>query len=480
MRTVLRDPQKVVAVGSLIGINNGCEIEQGEIKRFGLPREPIVMLQLIEYLRSFLLNRLAWTRLNFMLVVSGAFAIYRRNVIIELGGFSKEFTCEDIEMTFRVHEHMRRNRIPYRILSLPGSVSWTEAPHTAKNLYHQRHRWQRVICETFWRYKRMFFNPRYGTVGMLGMPYYLFGEVLPWIPEVAALVIIPLAIWLGVFAWMPLFLFIGIYVLTNVFGSVLAIFLNDLGSRSLTLREIRRLILLSFVESFGYRQLLSAARIAGTVGFLRGQKGWQKFTRVERKDLAEQPLSTGLAQETSRQESPALADPTERLKEEKPTERSLAVRSTDSVSEERRPIIGKEGDGYAMKDPLRTGIQASETSEEGPGASEPRLPAGPARPFRRLLAQQADSEKRGEARLEEVAAALGRRLAKLEGEDEDMSGFVRDLGEYVEKVGSLRDKLEEDARRIGELREKLEQDISEVNALRSRIKEEISRINKLI
>ena len=478
MRMILRDPQ-VVAVGSLIGINNGCEIEKGEIKRFSIPREPIVVLQMIEYLRSFLLNRLAWTRLNFMLVVSGAFAIYRRNILIELGGFSKEFTCEDIEMTFRVHQHMRRNRIPYRILSLPGSVSWTEAPDTAKNLYLQRHRWQRVICETFWSYKRMFFNPRYGTVGMLGMPYYLFGEVLPWIPEVAALVIIPLAIWLGVFSWMPLLLFIGIYSLTNLFISLLAIFLNDIGSRSFTLKEIRRLIFLSFVESFGYRQLLSAARIAGTIGFLRGQKGWQKFIRVERKDLAEQPLSTSLARETPRWEPPALANPTERLKEEKSMERLPAGRSTDPAPEKRQSVIEKEGDGHVMKEPLRTNIQASETSE-GSGASEPRLPKGPARPFRRLSARLAESEERSETRLGGVAPRLGDRLAKLEGEDEDVSDFVQDLDEYVERVGSLRNMLAEDARRIGELREKLEQDTSEIDALRSQIEEEILRIDKLI
>lgn len=132
-----------------------------------------------------------------------------------------------------------------------------------------------------------------------------------------------------------------------------------------------------------------------------------------------------------------------------------------------------------MKEPLRTDIQASETSE-GPGASEPRLPKGPARPFRQLSAQRADPEERSETRLGGAAARLGDRLAKLEGEDEDVSDFVRGLDEYVERVGSLRDQLAEDARRIGELREKLEQDTSEIDALRSRIEEEILRIDKLI
>jgi cellulose synthase/poly-beta-1,6-N-acetylglucosamine synthase-like glycosyltransferase len=283
MRVILRDPQRAVAVGSLIGINNGYEIENGEIRKTALPRESIVSLQLVEYLRSFLLNRLAWTRMNFMMVVSGAFAIYRRDVLIELGGFSKDFTCEDIEMTFRVHEFMRREGRPYRIMSLPEAVSWTEAPENWRNLYRQRHRWQRVICETFWEYRRMFLNPRYGAVGLLGMPYYLFGEVLPWIPELLALAIIPLAIAFGVFAWWPLLVFIGIFVLTNILISVMGILLQDVGFRTLTLREICRLILLSFFESFGYRQLLSWARFAGTIAFLRGEKGWQKFARVERK-----------------------------------------------------------------------------------------------------------------------------------------------------------------------------------------------------
>ena len=283
MRVILRDPQRAVAVGSLIGINNGFRIEGGVVEKTGLPKEPIVALQLIEYLRSFLLNRLAWTRMNFMMVVSGAFAIYRRDVLIDLGGFSRDFTCEDIEMTFRVHESMRREGRPYRILSLPEAVSFTEAPHNWRNLYRQRHRWQRVICETFWAYRRMFLNPRYGAVGMVGMPYYLLGEVLPWVPEVAALVIIPLALSLGVFAWGPLLVFLGIFVLTNVLISVMGILLQDVGFRTLSPREIRRLILLSFIESFGYRQLLSWARLAGTIAFFRGEKGWQKFSRVERK-----------------------------------------------------------------------------------------------------------------------------------------------------------------------------------------------------
>lgn len=285
MRRVIRDPRRVVAVGSLLGASNGLTIERGGILKVDLPPEAIGVLQMIEYLRSFLINRLAWTRLNFMLVVSGGFGIYQRNLLVELGGFSSEFTCEDIEMTFRIHEYMRRNKIPYRILCLPEPLVWTEVPHTLKDLYTQRHRWQRVTDETCWRYRHMFLNPKYGMVGLIGVPYFILGEALAWIPEILAVLAIPLAILLGVFAWKPFIIFLGIYIFANALISLLSILLQDAGYRTFSLRDINRMILFSFLESFGYRQLLSYARLAGTVGFLRKDKAWNTLARVERSDL---------------------------------------------------------------------------------------------------------------------------------------------------------------------------------------------------
>jgi cellulose synthase/poly-beta-1,6-N-acetylglucosamine synthase-like glycosyltransferase len=285
MQMVLRDPQRVVSVGSLLGISNGLRVENGTITRFDLPKEAIGVLQMIEYIRTFLVVRLAWTRLNCMLVVSGGFGIYQRDLLVQLGGFSSAFTCEDIEMTFRIHEHMRRNKIPYRIINLPEPLAWTEVPHTLKDLYSQRHRWQRVIDETCWKYRHMFLNPKYGTVGLVGVPYFVLGEALAWIPELVAVLSIPLAILLGAFVWKPLILILGVYIATNMLVSILGMLLQDAGYRIFSLRDIVRMILLSFIESFGYRQFLSCARLAGTVGFLRKDKEWNTLTRVEREDL---------------------------------------------------------------------------------------------------------------------------------------------------------------------------------------------------
>lgn len=205
------------------------------------------------------------------------------------------------------------------------------------------------------------------------------------------------------------------------------------------------------------------------------------MNRVERKDLGPD-LSTGLS-ETPAHAPPVLAGSTRQPRSERAAEATPArrpvVRFADPPPEEQGLINGSgEGDDSIIEDQPRADGAASEASE-GPDA-KPRLPAGPARPFRRLLPQRAGPEERRETRLEELTATLGKRVEKLEREDEDVSEFVRDLSEYVERAGTLRGKLEEDARRIGELAAELEKGIADVEELRGRIQEEVSRVDKLL
>ena len=85
-------------------------------------------------------------------------------------GSPARFTCEDIELTFRIHETYRREGRDYRIHCLPDTVGVTEGPDTVRKLVAQRERWQRVILETVWSYRRMLGRPRYRSVGLLGVP----------------------------------------------------------------------------------------------------------------------------------------------------------------------------------------------------------------------------------------------------------------------------------------------------------------------
>src|SRR5258708_6845924 len=145
MHLVMPDPWKVVGVTRPVAHcsrpEHAARAEQGRVR---VERHPLVAYQLLDYVRAFAWARAAWSRLNYMLCSVGAFAIWRRDVVLQLGGFSTKFTCEDIEFTFRVHEHFRRLRVPYRIHALTEPAGITEGPTSIRALVSQRARWQRV------------------------------------------------------------------------------------------------------------------------------------------------------------------------------------------------------------------------------------------------------------------------------------------------------------------------------------------------
>lgn len=293
MRLVLRDPGRVLGVTSHVAISSAPEEAWGEDGTHPVERDLFANFQHIDYLRSFMNSRLGWSRLNFMLCSVGAFAIWRRDTLVEEGGFSGAFTCEDIEMTFRVHRNQRLAGLDYTILSLPDTVGHTEGPDRLVHLASQRARWQRVIMETFWTYKGMLLNPRYGTVGMLGMPFYLLAEVTAPLFEALALLTAALAIVVGLYSWRDMLLFLGFIAFLNAVFSTSALLLKDLGSPEYRLRDLARLALVGPLELFLYRPWLTLARLQGTWGYLRGDKSWNKFARNARPVRTQPPAGGG-------------------------------------------------------------------------------------------------------------------------------------------------------------------------------------------
>ncbi len=283
MRLALRDPAKVLGVTSLVEISRhpeeGLKLKPGQ---HHADSKALTNFERLDYLRAFMNNRIGWSRLGFMLCSVGAFAIWRRDVLVELGGFSGEFTCEDIELTFRVHEYFRRKKTPYKVLSLGEMVGWTEGPDTVRSLVSQRARWQRVITETVWHYRRMFLNPRYGSVGFLGVPYYVLVEVIAPIFQVLSVITLPVAWWIGMLSFWQLFIFLLIVAFSNGVLTNCAILLHDQTSRTYRIRAMVHLMLLGPIDLFWYRPILFWAQAKGLVDFLRGDKEWHKFARNRR------------------------------------------------------------------------------------------------------------------------------------------------------------------------------------------------------
>ena len=284
MAHVVKDPEHIVAAASLFGIS--IEPEAAFDRPLPTPQTNQHMLadfQHLDMMRSFVAYRAAWSRLDCMLCVPGGFGLWRRDVILEVGGFSTAFTCEDIEMTFRIHERFLRTKRPYRIISLPNMVAQTEGPTSIRSLVSQRARWQRVTLETIWHYRRMFGRPRYRSVGLVGVPYYLLFECLAPAFTVLSILALILAIVVGHLGWPAYLAFIGMMAFGTAIPTTLAVLLHDSGFRDYAMSDVIRMLALGPFDLLLYRPILMYAGLRGTWEFLRKEKGWNKFDRNVRR-----------------------------------------------------------------------------------------------------------------------------------------------------------------------------------------------------
>lgn len=277
VRPFLED-DRTVASGGIIRIGNGCEVQNGQIQEVRLPENALARFQVLEYLRSFLSGRVAWHDLRIMFIISGAFGLFRRSLVVEAGGLTRDSVGEDLELTIRLHRHCRENDIPYRVAFVPDPVVWTEAPDTLQDLGSQRNRWQRGVLDSMFRHINMFFNPRYGRIGLVAYPYF-FLEMMGPVVEFLGYIIFVLMIIMG----LPLTFAFALIILAVALGttlSVIAIGLEELGFRRYErFSDLLRLFGLTIAENFGYRQILTYFRVKGTIDYLLGASGWGTMHR---------------------------------------------------------------------------------------------------------------------------------------------------------------------------------------------------------
>ncbi|WP_315927845.1 glycosyltransferase [Mesorhizobium sp. SP-1A] len=275
------DPERTVAVGGTIRIANGSRIESGRVTEVRLPRRVLPLFQVVEYLRAFLMARLAWSRINTLMLVSGAFGVFRRAEVVAAGGFTKGSMGEDLDLVIKLHRHMIDSGRRYRIQFIPEPVCWTEAPETLNVLGRQRSRWQRGALECFFRYRSMLFNPRYGRVGFLGFGHILIVDVLGPIAEVLGYMLMP-AFWLlGILAADYLLAFTALIFVYGVCVSVCSLILEEAElQRFPRARDLAVLAMAAVLENFGYRQINNLWRVKGWWQYLRADQSWGEMTRT--------------------------------------------------------------------------------------------------------------------------------------------------------------------------------------------------------
>ena len=280
VRPFIDEPDLTVAAGGTIRIANGCTIDSGRVTEVRLPRNFLALVQIMEYLRAFLMARLALGKMQVLTVISGAFGLFKRQRVVEVGGYSHGTVGEDMELVLKLHRHMRDLKQPYRIDFIAEPVCWTECPEDAKVLGRQRSRWQRGALECFAKHKAMCFNPKYGRIGFIGFGQILLVDVIGPLVEILGYILVPLLYGLGLLALPWLLAFLSVTFTFGVFVSVATLILEEVQLRRFPrAREIAILALIAVIENFGYRQLSNLWRLQGWWQFLRKQQSWGTMTR---------------------------------------------------------------------------------------------------------------------------------------------------------------------------------------------------------
>ncbi|MBG9587473.1 glycosyltransferase family 2 protein [Cytobacillus firmus] len=280
MKPILDSDGEVIASSGSIRIANGCDIQDGNILKVGLAREPLVIMQIIEYLRAFLMGRIGLSRHNLLLIVSGAFGVFSKQWVIDAGGYKTNTVGEDMELVVRLHRLIRDKKQKKKIVYVPDPVCWTEVPESTTYLRRQRRRWHRGLFESLWTHRKMTFNPRYGPIGFISFPYFWIVEFLGPIVELLGYIYVVISLFLG---GIYLEFAILIFLLSCLYGSLFsmaAVLLEEWSLRKFPrISDLIKLFFYSLTETLWYRPLTVFWRCEGIWQLVKGDTSWGEMKR---------------------------------------------------------------------------------------------------------------------------------------------------------------------------------------------------------
>ena len=276
------EDSRTVVVGASIGIANGCTISGGQLERVAIAPRFLAAVQVLEYLRAFLIGRLGWTPLNALLIISGAFGVFDKHRVINAGGYRAQTIGEDMELTVRLHEIYRLEGRPYRIRCVPDPLCWTEAPESLQVLRSQRTRWQRGLAESLMTHRKLWLNRRSGPVGWLAVPFFLMFEFFSPAIEVFGYLGLLGGVALGLVSVDAFFGFMLMAISLGILMSMQALLLEALSAGLYHRpRQVLALAAVALIENLGYRQLVMIWRLQGMWRWARGtQQQWGTMTRT--------------------------------------------------------------------------------------------------------------------------------------------------------------------------------------------------------
>jgi cellulose synthase/poly-beta-1,6-N-acetylglucosamine synthase-like glycosyltransferase len=295
----IHDPNEVVAVGGTVRVANGCDIDNGIVREVGVPDSWLARFQLVEYLRAYIFGRLGLNRLGGNLIISGAFGLFSRKAVVDVGGYDTDTDTEDMDLVVKLHRYVDRHG--GRVAQMSDPIAYTEVPESLGGLATQRSRWHRGLAQTLWKHRAMIGRPRHGLAGMLVMPLFVLFELLGPVVELFGYGWFALAV---VFGFADPAFAVAFLIVAVLWGMLLT--LVSLVADRWTYRPGERetggavMFVVALLENFGYRQLTMFFRLKGLLGLLTGQRGWGS---IERRGHGRQPAAPATPTGTNKEQS---------------------------------------------------------------------------------------------------------------------------------------------------------------------------------
>lgn len=279
MESVLEN-SRVIACGGMVQVSNQAVIVDGEVKDYKFPKRMIVRFQLLEYCRTFLGSRMFMDVFNGNMIISGACGLFRKDIVVQVGGYDTTIIGEDMELVVKLHAFCRSHRIPYKITYAPGAVCWTQVPESTKILHSQRKRWHTGLIQSLSKHRNVLFNVRFGMMGLVSMIYYLIFECLAPFIEFIGLIFIVLAGVLGMLQYPFMFGYFALFIVFSALVTITSFFSRMYAlSTRVTLGQSLAVIALSFLECIGFRQMITYFRVSALFNYSKNQLSWGAMIR---------------------------------------------------------------------------------------------------------------------------------------------------------------------------------------------------------
>ncbi len=281
VRPVLTD-ENLIACGGLVRIANGVVLENGKVKKYGMPKKMVTAMQVLEYERSFLASRILFDMFNGSMIISGAFGLFKKDIVIAVGGYDHGTMGEDMELVVRLHVFCKKNNIPYTIKYETEAVCWSQAPESMKDLRKQRRRWHIGLYQSLSKHKQIIFSRKYGAVGFVSYMYFLVFELLSPYIEIFGIFSVVAMFLLGMVTWRVALTFA---IISLLFGAILTLsaFISRIHTQNikLTSEDIWKAILACIYENIGFRVILAFTRMTAFIGYKKKKLQWGKIKRVK-------------------------------------------------------------------------------------------------------------------------------------------------------------------------------------------------------